>query len=215
MKKAVIYGRVSTIKQDYERQVKDLEKYAIVHDYEIVRVFTDTASGATKAENRKAAKAFLTFLDFNKIDIVLVSEISRLGRSAIDVQKTIDEIVNVRQINLYIDQQGLTAYQKNGKANTTFKLITDVLANVAEMEREQITFRIKSGLENAKRKGKTLGRPEGTSKSEEQFLKENKRVVKELDKGTSVRNTAKICEVSTFTVQKVKKMLKNREQPAA
>lgn len=206
-KKAVIYGRVSTNRQDFERQIKDLEKYAKVYDYEIIRIFTEKVSGTTKAQNRKAAKEFLGYIDTNKIDIVLVSEISRLGRSAIDVQKTIDGIVNERKINLYIDQQGLTAYQKNGKVNPTFKLITDVLANVAEMERDTIVFRIKSGLENAKRKGKTLGRPEGSSKTPEQFLSENKRVVKELEKNTSIRNTAKICEVSTFTVQKVKKML--------
>lgn len=206
-KKAVIYGRVSTNRQDFERQIKDLEKYAKVYDYEIIRVFTEKVSGTTKAQNRKATKEFLDYIDTNKIDIVLVSEISRLGRSAINVQKTIDGIVNERKINLYIDQQGLTAYQKNGKVNPTFKLITDVLANVAEMERDTIVFRIKSGLENAKRKGKILGRPEGSSKTPEQFLSENKRVVKELEKGTSIRNTAKICEVSTFTVQKVKKML--------
>ena len=206
-KRAVIYGRVSTNRQDFERQIKDLEKYAKVYDYKIIRIFTEKVSGTTKAQNRKAAKEFLDYIVTNKIDIVLVSEISRLGRSAIDVQKTIDGIVNERKINLYIDQQGLTAYQKNGKVNPTFKLITDVLANVAEMERDTIVFRIKSGLENAKRKGKTLGRPEGSSKTPEQFLSENKRVVKELEKGTSIRNTAKICEVSTFTVQKVKKML--------
>jgi len=209
MKKAVIYGRVSTTKQDYERQVKDLERYAAANELTIEERFTDTVSGTTKAENRKAAKQFFAYLDDHKIDIVLVSEISRLGRSAIDVQKTIDKIVNERKINLYIDQQGLTAFQRNGKPNSTFKLITDVLANVAEMERETIVFRIKSGLENAKKNGKTLGRRKGSTKTDEQFLLENKKVVKQLKEGMSIRKTAKICECSTFNVQKVKRLMVN------
>lgn len=209
MKKAIIYGRVSTNKQDYDRQINDLKKYALVNDYEIVQIFTDVQSGKSKAKDRAAAKAMFDFLSKSKIDIVLVSEISRLGRSTIDVQSTINEIVFERNINMYIDQQGMTAYTKQGKLNTTFKLITDVLANVAEMEREQIRERILSGLANAKRKGIKLGRRKGTTKSDEAILSQYSNVVKELKKETplSLRKIAKLCDVSLNTVQKVKKAI--------
>ena len=210
MKKAVIYSRVSGNRQDFERQVKDLEKYAKVHEYEILEVFADKVTGSTKAQERKAAKAFFEYIESNKVDIVLVSEISRIGRTAIDVQNNIDTIVNQLGINMYIDQQGLTAYEKSGKPSTIFKMITDVLANVAQMEKEQLVFRIKSGLENAKRKGIKLGRKKGATKDVEQFLSENRKVVRELKNKTSIRNTAKICECSPSNVQKVKSILKER-----
>ena len=134
MKKAIIYGRVSTMKQDYTRQINELTKYAAKNDIEVVKVFTDVQTGKSKANRRKGAKEMFAYLETEKINIVLVSEISRLGRSAIDVQKNIDKIVFESGINLYVHQQGMTARNRNGKVNSTFKLISDVLANVAQME---------------------------------------------------------------------------------
>ena len=90
---------------------------------------------------------------------------------------------------------------------SAFKLVSDVLANVAQMEREQISERVKSGLAEAKRKGKILGRPEGTTKGKEDLLKEYKGVVKQLKEGLSIRKTAAFCGVSAATVQKVKKAM--------
>lgn len=211
MQTAIIYGRVSLNRQDYERQVQDLQRYADVNEYKVVQVFTDNISGNSKTKNRKESKKMLDYLKHNEVSIVLVSEISRLGRSAMDVQNTINEIVYNHKVNLYIHQQGLVAYTKQGKLNTTFKLITDVLANVAEMELEQIRDRILSGLENARRKGITLGRPKGTTKNGEEILNQYPKVIKELrqKKPLSLRKIAKLCDVSVNTVQKVKKTLQN------
>lgn len=205
MKKAVIYGRISTDKQDYQRQVNELNEYAIKNDYEVIETFTDIQSGKTKAKDRKAASAMFDYIKINNVDIVLVSELSRLGRSAIDVQNNIHRLVNELKVNLYIKQQCMKAYTADDKRklNSTFKLITDVLANVAQMEREQISDRVKSGLEEARRKGKKLGRPTGSIKSNKKILKEYKSVVKELNSGLSLRKVAKLCDVSVNTVRKV------------
>jgi len=208
MKKGIIYGRVSTDKQDYARQVNELAEYAKRNEIEIIETFTDIQSGKVKAKDRKASKGMFNFIESNVVDIVLVSEISRLGRSAIDVQKNIDNIVFNLGKNLYIHQQGMTARTRTGKVNSTFKLITDVLANVAQMEREQISDRVKSGLAEAKRKGKILGRPTGTTKEAKDILTEYKKVVKKLNEGISIREIGKICNVSPATVQKVKKAIK-------
>lgn len=206
MKKAIIYTRVSTVNQDTQRQINDLQEWATANKYEVVKVFQDVQSGKTAAKSRKGSKAMFDYLNDNKIDIVLCSEISRLGRSAIDVQKNINEIVFEKNISLYIRQQGLISHI-DGQINSTFKLISDVLANVAQMEREQISERVKSGLRNAVKNGKTLGRAKGSTKDNATFLSENKNVVKYLKEGLSIRNVAKICDVSPNTVQKVKSLI--------
>jgi len=223
MKKGIIYTRVSTVSQEVNRQISELKDYARKNDIEIVEFFTDVTSGKTKAEKRTGAKDMFDFLENNKIDIVLVSEISRIGRSAIDVQKNISTIVETYNVNLYIHQQGLQAYNRDGKRNMAFKLVTDVLANVAQMEREQLSERTKSGLQQKKKeyeahnkvkglkegdKGyKKLGRKVGTTKDSKTLLSENKNVVRELKNGMSIRKTAKLCDVSPATVQKVKKAM--------
>ena len=203
MKTAIIYGRVSTDRQDHHRQVNDLTKWAEANGYNVAKVFTDVQSGKTKAKDRKAAKQMFDYIKANKTDIVLVSEIARIGRSAIDVQKNIDTIVNECGIDLYIHQQGMRAKNKDGNVNATFKLITDVLANVAQMEREQISERVKSGLREARRKGKTLGRPQGSTENKRTILAKYPKVRKELQGGLSLRKVAKLCDVSVNTVRKV------------
>lgn len=207
MKKGIIYGRVSTDKQDYDRQVNELTNYAQRNDIEIVRVFTDVTSGKSKAKDRKAAKEMFEFIESEKVDTVLVSELSRLGRSAIDVQNNIHTLVYELELNLYIHQQGMNARGLKGKVNSTFKLITDVLANVAQMEREQISERVKSGLQEAKRKGKKLGRPKGSTQDTKQLLSKYPKVQRELRNGLSLRKVSKLCEVSVNTVIKVQKAM--------
>lgn len=207
MKEAIIYSRVSTNKQDTSRQINDLKEWASRNGYNVAETFTDQTSGKTAAKNRKGIKQMYEYIEGNKIDLVLTSEISRLGRSAIDVQNNIHSIVFDLGLNLYIHQQGMTARNKNGAVNSAFKLVSDVLANVAQMEREQISERVKSGLVEAKRKGKILGRPNGSTKSKRDILKQYKAVVKQLNDGQSIRNAAKICGVSNNTVQKVKRAM--------
>ena len=212
--KAIIYGRVSTENQDYTRQLNDLKEYAKACNYEIVQIFTDIVSGTTKASKRKGSKAMLDFLENkkNKIDIVLVSEISRLGRSAIDVQNNIDKIVYKNNINLFIRQQGLQAFI-DGKLNPTFKLVTDVLANVAQIENEIRSERIKSGLKQAKRNGKVLGRKKGSKQSNETILGKHKGIVKLIKQGNlSLRQMAKISNVSVNTVVKVRNAYNEMKQ---
>ena len=202
--KAIIYGRVSSDQQKHDRQISELQEYARKNEIEVLEIFTDTMSGKHQVKKRPGTRSMFEYIGANKIDIVLVSEISRLGRSAIDVQKNIHEIVFSLGLNLYVHQQGMTARGKSGKVNSSFKLITDVLANVAEMESEILSERIKSGLAEARRKGKTIGRPTGTKKTVKDILIKYHKVVRTLNAGLSIRDVAKVCGVSTVTVQKVK-----------
>jgi DNA invertase Pin-like site-specific DNA recombinase len=231
MKKAIIYGRVSTSKQDNERQIQDLSRYAAANDFEVVKVYTDSVSGASKAAHRKAMGSLFTYIENEKVDIVLVHEISRLGRSAIDVQNTINKLVFEMKINVFIYNNKMAAFNEDGTQNVYFKFFTDITANFSEMEKNSIGQRTKSALVNVKRKYdasnerkglkkgdkdyKQLGRPTGSTLEDAALLKKYKKVEKELDNGTSVRNTAKICEVSPFTVSKVKKAMARTKEMAA
>lgn len=204
---AVIYSRVSTQTQDTQRQIADLTQWAEANGYTVAQVFQDVQSGKTKAAARAGAAAMFNYLQQGTTDIVLCSEISRLGRSTIDVQNNINKIVHKMGIALHIHQQGLTSHTADGQINTTFKLITDVLANVAQMEREQIADRVRSGLRNARANGKTLGRPKGATQTDAQLLQKYAHVAKELRSGLSLRKTAKLCDVSVNTVRKVQQAL--------
>ena len=95
----------------------------------------------------------------------------------------------------------------SGKENIVFKPILITLMGYAEMERELTRERILSGLDEARRKGKKLGRPKGSVIDKTHLLEKHKKVVKELKTGMSIRKTAKICAVSVFTVQKVKRLM--------
>lgn len=206
MKKAIIYGRVSSAAQDYTRQVEELKEYASRNGMEVVRIFTEKETGKRKASERGAASDMLRFLAAEKIDVVLVSEISRLGRNARDVQHTVHTITETMKTNLYLHQYTMSAYNPDGSRNSIFSLITDVTANIAQMENETRAARIRSGIEHARKKGKHLGRPHGTTKSIEE-TKNYASICRNLRAGLSLRKTAKICEVSPATVQKVKKHL--------
>jgi DNA invertase Pin-like site-specific DNA recombinase len=136
---------------------------------------------------------------------LLVSEISRLGRKTSEVLKIEEELTDLG-VSILVQNYNLETIVK-GKRNPMAQLVFTMLAEFARVERETLIERINSGLEEAKRKGKVLGRKIGTSKDDKLFLKEKKKVVELLKQGQSIRNTAKICDIAPGTVQKVKKLL--------
>jgi len=94
----------------------------------------------------------------------------------------------------------------NGKRNPAAAIMFALLAEMARAERETLSERIKSGLEEAKRKGRKLGRPAGAAHSEKEFLAKHADIVRRLKEGHSVRNAAKITGKGVSTVQRVKKL---------
>lgn len=208
MKKAVIYARVSSTndRQSTDRQVSDLTTYALQNDYELVEVFEEHISGAKRNNERPILCECLSFCVENGIDIILTSELSRLGRN-------VDEVLaNVRfckehRIDIFFQKEQVTIFQADGTENPFATIMVAVLGTCAQLERDAIKFRLNSGRAKYIADGGKVGRPTGTKKSPEQLANEYPKVVKELRKGTSVRRTAKLCDVSTFTVQKIKKAL--------
>lgn len=203
--KAVIYARVSstTDRQNTERQIADLTKYAKYKEMEISKIFEEKISGAKKNAERPVFVEAMNYCIENKIDMLLVSELSRLGRNAFEVLESVKQLVD-EGINLYMQKEQFTLLDEEGKPSMFAPIMLATLSTCAQLERENIKFRLNSGRQHYIEKGGKLGRREGSIKSKEQKEIEYKQVIKELKRGTSIRKVAKLCDVSVSTVQRLK-----------
>ena len=203
--KSIIYARVSstTDRQNTERQISDLTKYAEYKGMEIVNVFEEKVSGAKKNNERPIFVEALNYCKANKIDMFLVSELSRLGRNAFEVLETVKTLVD-EGINLYMQKEQFTLLDEECKPSMFAAIMIATLSTCAQLERENIKFRLNSGRQLYIEKGGKLGRKEGSTKSREEKAEKYKQVIKLLKQGISIRKTAKLCDVSASTVQRVK-----------
>ena len=210
---AVIYARVSSSgdRQSTERQVIDLTEYARKNSMTIVRTFEEHISGAKKNKERLVLNECLAYAVKNNIDMILISELSRLGRNVDEVLANIRFCKN-SQLNIYFQKEGISIFDADGKENPYLTIMIAVLATAASLERDAIYFRLSSGRKayvnrQLKETGKTgLGRKSGYRKPTESYVEEYKKVIKLLKKGYPIRQTAKLAEVSESTVKKVKSM---------
>lgn len=200
MTKAAIFVRVSKQSQDYERQIHDLTAYAERQGYTVVKTIAEKVSGAKSNDERHGITELLSLAASGGIQKVLVTEVSRLGRRTSEVLRVLEELSD-RGVSVYAQNYNLETLTPDGKRNPIASLLFTLL------ERETLVERINSGLAEARRKGKTLGRPIGTAKDNEQFLKENAPVVRLLKQDFSYRQVAKLAGVSVNTVRKVKSFL--------
>lgn len=191
------YIRVSTGNQNTARQLQK------AHPNE--KLYIDIISGATPFNQRPEGKNMLEDIEVGLIDYITVHSIDRLGRNLFDILSTL-ELLNEKKIVLKVDNLGIESLV-NGKPNSVFKLIISVIGNIAEMEREALLERQREGIAIAKARGIYKGREKGSKETNEQVLDKYKEVVKYLKKGQSLRNTAKLCNVSLGTIQKVKKII--------
>lgn len=212
--KIAIMVRVSSRTQDYSRQIEDLTKIASKKNWDVVEVITEKISGAAKSEKRIGIIKLLEGAKNGMYSKIMISEISRLGRNTIDTLKVLDEL-NKLKVSVYVQDLDIETLDKNGKVNFQAEMMLHMLSLFAKRERETLIDRIHSGLDHARRKGITLGRPVGSSKSKEELLKKHRQVVESIKLGLSIRKTAKLHEVSTTTVQKVKRLVIEQLNQAA
>lgn len=205
--KAIIYARVSTQGQDYDRQLAELKQYADRMGYDIVKTFSEKISGAKKVEERQAMTELLNYVEVNKVDKVLIYECSRLSRRAVDFLSII-EIFNEKKISLYIHQNGLETLLPSGEINPIATLVLGILAQFNSMERSLIRSRMESGYNNYRNNGGVVGRKTGYRKTNEQMKEEYAEEIRLLKKGYSLRNIAKITRTSVNTLRKLNLMIK-------
>lgn len=208
MEKVVLYCRVSTQVQDYERQVSDLTQFAKKHQWEIAETFTEKISGAKKNDERKELTSLLLYARVHYINRVLVTELSRLGRDTLQVLAAID-MLNKAKVSLYIMNYNIETLTPDGKVNPMSQFMITLLAEVARMERRTIKERMASGYNNFRANGGKVGRKTGYRKSDEDFRTQYKDVFRLLGKGVSLRDISKATGVSVNTVKRCKNLLKS------
>lgn len=201
--KVVIYARVSTKLQEYDRQLSELREYAQRMDFEVVKEFSEKVSGAKSIAERQALTELLDFVEVNKIDKVLIYECSRLSRRAVDFL-TVIENLTARKISVYIHQNGLETLLPNGQPNPIAQLVLGILAQFNSMERSLIRSRMESGYNHHRANGGTVGRKVGYRKSNEQMKQQYTEEIKLLRKGLSLMNIYKITGTSINTLRKIK-----------
>lgn len=203
MTKVVIYARVSTQGQDYERQLSELRAYADKMGYEIVEEFCEKVSGAKMVAEREALSELLAYVEAHTVDKVLIYECSRLSRRAVDFLQVI-ETLTARKISVYIHQNGLETLLTNGQPNPIAQLVLGILAQFNSMERSLIRSRMESGYNHYRNQGGAVGRKVGYRKSAEQMKEQYKEEIKLLRKGMSLRNVSAITHTSVNTLRKLK-----------
>ena len=198
-----IYARVSSLgdRQSTERQVKTLTDYADSKGYQIMGVYEEHISGASK--NKKVLSECLSNAKENKIDIILFSELSRCGRAIWEVLACIKYCID-NQIDLFFQKEGLQLFN-GGKVNSVMAIYISCLSFCAEKERENIYFRLSQGRELAKSKGVKMGRKVGSIMTTEKKQEKYAELIRAMKRGLSIRVAAKVCNTSVSTVQRIKK----------
>lgn len=206
MRTAVIYARVSSVgdRQCTERQINDLQEYAQYSKMEVKKIFDEHISGAKRNDERAGLKQAIEFCKENQISTLLVSELSRVGRNAFEVLATVKDLAD-NGINLFMQKEQFNLLDEEGKPTMFAPIMIATLSTCAQLERENIKFRLNSGLRNYVAKGGKVGRKKGSVKSREKKSEEYKEVIAYLRKGYSIRIVAKLTKKSISTVQRVKK----------
>lgn len=206
--RVVIFSRVSTNLQDYQRQTIELKEFSSKMNFDVIDIFEERISGAKENEDRPVLLNMIDYVKKNNIDKVLCWELSRIGRNTIEVLKTI-KLLNDNKISLYIKNYNIETLNENGDINPLSQFMIQILTSVSEMERTTIRMRIKSGYEQYRNGGGKVGRKEGFKKDESSLLTEYKDVVKLLKQEYSVRKIMKLTDRSSGTIMKVKRVLNN------
>lgn len=210
MKKVVLLLRVSTNSQDYEYQRNTLTDICNRNGWEIIHTVENKVSGAKKSEEREEIVELLDYVKNNDVDIVVATEVSRLGRDTLEALKII-EILNENKVNLYFANYGIETLLPDGAVNPIARLILTICLEISAYERNLIKYRMKAGYEDYLKRRKSnpelrLGR-QGYKKGEQEYREDYASELSLLRKGISLRNVQKLTGTSLGTLQKIKQYM--------
>jgi DNA invertase Pin-like site-specific DNA recombinase len=207
--KAVIFARTSKKTQNVERQISDLLEVAKKENYNVVKIIEEKISGSTKNEHRKGICDLLTYIESHPVDYVLTTEVSRLGRSPFQTHKIV-EVLTQKNIPIYFHSYHIVTLIKdeNGhyKRNPLAMILFHILSEFAFVEKEILIQRISSGIAQARKSGKVLGRKVGSVENKNDLMKKYSKLISDIRDGLSLNKCMKIHEVSKNTVIKLKRM---------
>ena len=210
MKEVCLLLRCSTSVQDYEYQRNTLTDICNRNGWKIVHTVENKVSGAKKNEEREEIVELLDYVKHNKIDIVVATEVSRLGRDTLEALKII-EILNENKVNLYFANYGIETLLPDGVVNPIARLILTICLEISAYERNLIKYRMKAGYEDYLKRRKEdsslrLGR-QGYKKNEQSYREDYPQELSLLRKGISLRNIQKLTGTSIGTLQKIKQYI--------
>lgn len=209
MEKVVILARVSTDRQEYQRQINELMDYCHRVGWHVEAVFSNKISGAVKMEERTEIMDLISFVKTNDIDKVVCLEISRLARNTLEALRVIQSL-NENGVSLFVKNYGIETLT-DGKVNPVASLICTILLEVASMERMSIAERMASGrdqyIAKCRRDGIKMGRPASYRKSIETYNTQYQKEISLLRKGYSLSNVYALTGTSINTLRKLKVIL--------
>lgn len=207
MKKPVaIFARVSSDEQDFNRQILDLKKIAAANNFEVVSIISEKVSGAKSNDERIGIQQLLNQARQGKFQMVLCTEVSRLGRSTIQTLKLVEELHQLG-ISIYLQDLKAETLDEKGEISFQTEMMLHMLSLFAKNERRNLTYRIRSGMNQARLKNIHCGRPKESKEDNSTFLSKYPKVVDGLKRGFSIRECVKLYDTSLGTVAKIRKMI--------
>jgi DNA invertase Pin-like site-specific DNA recombinase len=201
-RRVALYCRVSTADQSCERQERDLLAFAERSGDEVVGIYKETGSGVKL--DRVERKKVMALAQASRLDAVLVTELSRWGRSTLDLVQTLRDL----------ESQRVSVIALNGMtfdlSNAAGRMMATIIAGIAEFERDLMGERIKSGLAAARARGRPLGRQTGQRPKSDRL---GPKVLALVAQGRSYRLISRELGLSKNTVADIVK--RARETPPA
>ncbi|HVN58958.1 MAG TPA: recombinase family protein [Bacteroidales bacterium] len=183
MKTAIIYSRVSTSDQDTSSQLNKIRNYCEHHEFSILREFTEKKSGMLSFDEREEMNNLMEWIKTNKVDVLVVWELSRLGRKLKDVLNITTELKE-HNISLHSLKENIITLDENGKESMTGSIMISLLSIFSEFERESIVQRSRRGLEYS---SEVLGRWTGGNLLPYGYKRENKVLVVDPDEAEIIK----------------------------
>jgi DNA invertase Pin-like site-specific DNA recombinase len=181
--KVVGYIRVSSDKQDLEKQQHLLWQYAHAHQL-LIDEFVRVEISSQKSLRDRRIEELLSMLEAR--DTLLIAELSRLGRNMLETLNLVNELIQREVQLIFVRQPELSTDGPHGQ------LLLAIYGHFAQTEREYISMRTKQGLAAARAQGKVLGRPKG-SKNKERVLDPFKsEILGYLKKGLNIASIMKL-----------------------
>jgi putative DNA-invertase from lambdoid prophage Rac len=188
MSRVFAYCRVSTLEQTTDNQVQEI--LGAGFDVQPQRMVVETVSGSVAAMERKGFRRLLEKLEAG--DVLIVTKLDRLGRNAMDVRATVESLAT---IGVKVHCLALGGVDLTSSAG---KMTMQIIAAVAEFERDLLIERTRAGLDRAKSEGQQLGRPSALSAENKQLVLDG------LSEGVSVAQLARQFKTSRQTIMRVR-----------
>ena len=209
MEQVVILARVSTDKQEYQRQLNELNDYCNGVGWNVKATFCNKISGAKSIEERTEIQELLQFVKTHQISRVVCLSIDRLGRNTLEALRVI-QCLNENGVSLFVKNYNLETLNSDGKVNPVASLICTILLEIASMERLTIKERMTSGrnqyIARCRKEGIKMGRPSTYRKTIDTYKTQYVKEISLLKKNLSLRNVSAITGTSINTLRRIKKV---------